>query len=123
VPRIGTTTKGDTAIKLENALRLDTARTGYREGEWVDEGPRLRQFRTRQEMSQQRLAEFLGVKVGAVSRWETGKQRCPAWVRRVLTLGDEIAQLQTTLLVERMEAAELRRENWLLRQWKINSRH
>lgn len=65
------------------------AGSGKREGDWPDDlaaskvapqpfAERLRQLRKEAGLTQQRLADFVGVSTAAVSCWETGTREVPA---------------------------------------------
>ena len=41
--------------------------------------PRIREFRKRQGMTQQALADAVGCKRSALSEWETGSRTVPQW--------------------------------------------
>ncbi len=48
-------------------------------------GEELRAWRIKHDLSQAELAELLGVKQSAISRWETGKHSIPPYLHIVLS--------------------------------------
>ena len=48
-------------------------------------GEELRAWRIKHDLSQAELAELLGVKQSAISRWETGKHSIPPYLHIILS--------------------------------------
>lgn len=49
-------------------------------------------FRERRDMTQQQLAEWLGVKANTVARWERGERQLPPLLPLVLALWEQIEE-------------------------------
>ena len=50
----------------------------------------IRRFRERRAMTQQKLADWLGVSPNTVARWERGERQIPTLLPLVLTLWEEL---------------------------------
>ena len=74
-------------------------------GEWF--GPRLRELREGSGLTQDQLAEKVGVKRDAVARWEAGKRE-PGW-SNVLALATALAVDVAAFNQEPAERGEVKR--------------
>lgn len=52
----------------------------------------LRMFREQRDMTQQQLADWLGVKANTVARWERGERQLPPLLPLVLALWEQIEE-------------------------------
>ena len=72
---------------------------------------KLRDFRTRHELTQKELSGMIGVSAKTISSWESGQSQIPLWTEKFLECLDLISQHHSSWMVEYRKQQDGRRKH------------